>query len=92
MDKATKVIHLAKELGVTGGTILLGKGTVRSSILSLLGLNESRKEVVLMGVDNTMDKLIHKELEHKLSLDKPNHGIAFSISLKKMYWNKGEKW
>ena len=46
--KATKVIHLAKELGVTGGTILLGKGTVRSSILSLLGLNESRKEVVLM--------------------------------------------
>lgn len=82
--KATKVIHLAKKLGATGGTILLGKGTIRSNILSKLGLNESRKEVVLMGIDDTLDGHIHKELEQKLHLDKPNHGIAFSIPLKKI--------
>lgn len=82
--KATKIIHLAKELGATGGTILLGKGTVKSSILSLLGLNESRKEIILMGIENTLDERIHEELRHRLHLDKPNHGVVFSIPLKKI--------
>lgn len=81
--KATKVIHLAKGLGATGGTILLGRGTIKSNILSILGINESRKEVVLMGIEGDLDEHIHRELEHKLQMYKPNHGIAFSIPLKK---------
>ena len=82
--KATKVIQLAKKLGATGGTILLGKGTVRSHVLSLLGLNESRKEIVLMGVKGDLDQHIHKELEKQFHLNKPNHGILFSIPLKQI--------
>lgn len=82
--KATKVIHMAKELGATGGTILLGKGTVNSSILSILGLNESRKEIILMGIEDRLDKDIHNKLVEKLHFDRPHHGIVFSIPLKKI--------
>ena len=82
--KASKVIQVAKKMGARGGTILLGRGTVRSNILSLLGLNESRKEVVLMGVEGGLDEHIHKELERQFHLDKPNHGIVFSIPLKQI--------
>lgn len=82
--KATKAIQLAKEVGATGGTILLGKGTVRSHILSVLGLDESRKEIVLMGIEEELDGYIHGKLEKELRLDKPNHGIAFSMPLKKL--------
>lgn len=82
--KATKVIHLAKELGAKEGTILIGKGAIKNHTLALLGLNESRKEVVLMGIDGSLEEDIHRELQRKLHLDKPNHGIAFSIPLKKI--------
>lgn len=83
--KASKVLHASKELGATGGTILLGKGSVKSSILELLGLNEIRKEILLMAIENYMDEYIHNELSKRFSFDKPNHGIAFSIPLKSCF-------
>ena len=39
--------------GITGGTILLGKGTANNLIADLFGLSDIRKEIVLMGA-NTM--------------------------------------
>lgn len=80
--KGTKILNAAKKLGATGGTFLLGKGTVRSSLLSILGLDEVRKEILLMCVESNLDETLHKELTEKFSLNKPNHGIAFSIPIK----------
>ena len=51
--KGSKVMQEAKKHGITGGTILLGKGTANNLIADLFGLSDIRKEIVLMGA-NTM--------------------------------------
>lgn len=81
--QATKAIKIAKSIGATGGTIVLGKGTVKSSILSRLGLDESRKEIALIGVESHIEQAVNEALRAKLELDKPNHGIVFSVPMKR---------
>lgn len=96
--KGTKVLRESKKLGVTGGTFLLGMGTVRSSLLKLLGLDESRKEILLMVIEEGLEAILHKELTRIFHLDKPHHGIAFSMPVANVvglhhsqYIPKGEK-
>ena len=75
----SKVLKIAKEEGIKGGTIILGKGTYKRPILEFLELTETRKEMVLMIADR---KIINPSLEainEKLKLHKPHHGIAFVI-------------
>lgn len=79
--KGTKVLKESQKLGVNGGTFLLGRGTVRSNILRFLGLDEVRKEIVLMVVEESMENVLHEELTRIFHLDKPNHGIAFSMPI-----------
>lgn len=79
----SKVLKYAKELGVTGGTIFLGKGTAKSHLLELLGLDEIRKEIVLMISEADLEEKIHNKLVEKFHMDKPNHGIIFSSPINK---------
>jgi len=78
----SKVIKIAKKVGITGGTIFLGKGTAQSRILKLLDLSDVRKEIVLMGARKEKAFAALEELNKELKLEKPNHGIAFSIPIK----------
>jgi nitrogen regulatory protein PII len=82
---ASKIIKCAKEHGVTGGTVLLGKGTIRNSILEFLELHEVRREIVMMAAEkNTAYKAL-EELNREFRFVKPNHGIAFSISVRDIF-------
>ena len=77
----SKVVHKAKEYGISGGTILLGKGTVNNKILDFIGLADVSKEVVLMiSTKSIMDEAI-KKLDYYFKFEKPNHGIAFITSI-----------
>lgn len=81
----SKVTRIAKQNGITGATVLLGKGTVKNPILEFLALNDIRKEIVLLiGEKNTAYKAL-EELDSELELHKPNHGIAFAFSLSGLY-------
>lgn len=80
--KGSKVLKLSRELGALGGTIFLGRGTVRSELLKKLGLVDIRKEIFITMVDNEQEDLFYDKMEKKFNLDKPHHGIAFSIPLK----------
>lgn len=76
---ASKVISHAKKFGITGGTIFLGKGTIRNPILEFLELSEIRRELVLMVAEKNIAYTALEELNKKFSFDKPHKGIAFSI-------------
>lgn len=80
--KGSKALKLAKKTGSVGGTIFLGKGTVKNELLNILGLLEIRKEIFLSIVDNELEDVFYDEMNNKFGLDKPNHGIAFSMSIK----------
>ncbi|NLW59168.1 MAG: P-II family nitrogen regulator [Firmicutes bacterium] len=79
---SNKVMNVLKQQGITGGTIFLGKGTVKNHLLEILDLNDIRKEIVL---SITMPSLADRALEalnKQLALYKPHHGIAFTIPVK----------
>lgn len=84
----SKIIKYAKQYGIRGGTIFLGKGTIKSSILQLLELNEIRKEIVIMAGDKSTAFTVMDELNEKFDFKKPNHGIVFSTSIIKILGTK----
>lgn len=87
----SKVLEESRKIGVSGGTIFLGKGTVKNQILELLGLDRVKKEIVLMVSEKKLENKIHEVLNKKFHLNKPNHGIVFSASLEKVLGLGGSK-
>lgn len=77
----SKLLHVAKNHGIPGGTILLGKGTVNNRILEFLGLSDIRKEIVLMVANKNTAEYVLEKLNEKFEFEKPNHGIAFTTSV-----------
>ena len=84
----SKIIKCAKENGIKGGTILLGRGTVQSSVLEFLELAEVRREVVLMAADTATTKIALDTLDKKFKFHKRNHGIAFTTSIQRILGTK----
>ena len=76
----SKILHKAKECGIPGGTIFLGRGTVNNSLLNFLSLYEERKEIVILGTDNLTAERALIELNKEFKFEKPNHGIVFTTS------------
>lgn len=78
---SSKVIHEAKKCNIQGSTVLLGKGTINNALLEYLGLTDTRKEIIFMLADyETADHALSTLSQH-FKLEKPNHGIAFSIAI-----------
>lgn len=77
----SKVLHVAKENGVTGGTFLIGKGTFANKFLNFIGLADIRKEIVLMVAPENIVSDVVVVLNDVFKLEKPNHGIMFTIPI-----------
>ena len=88
IGEASKALKIAKKLGVKGGTISIGRGTVQSRLLDILGINEVRKEVVSMIVEDELASDIIKGVSDEMHFAKPNHGIAFSYSVSEFIGSK----
>ena len=76
-NKASKVLHLADEKGITASVAMLGRGTASRTIFDYLGLNDKKKAVLMLfgKTEEIMD--LADYLVKKLEMDKPNHGIAY---------------
>ena len=81
--KANAVLRKAKECGARSGTILLGEGTVQSKLLELIGMNEIRKEILMIPASGELDATLHEILSDSFNFSKRNKGIAFSIPFKR---------
>lgn len=75
------VLKYSKQHGITGGTIFLGKGTIKNTFLEFLDIAETRKEVVLMAAEADTSHAVLEELNKKYKFNKPHHGIAFTTSI-----------
>lgn len=80
----SRILQKAKQHGILGGTVLLGKGTVNNYLSNLLSLYDERKEIVLMGTDSSTCEHVLTELNEKFQFDKPNNGIVFTTDLCKI--------
>jgi len=78
---ATKVVSKAKKNGVSGGTIVLGKGTVHNRLLQLLELTDVRREIVLMVAEASLSRSTLALIDQELDFSRPNHGIGFIMPI-----------
>lgn len=90
-DKASKTLRAAKKYGIKGGTMFIGHGTVKNKVLEILGLNDTRKEVLVMGAEAEVADTAIKQLSKDMAFHKPGHGIAFTVSLKQIFGTQGHK-
>lgn len=74
----SRVLQTAKKLGLPGGTVVIGKGTVNHSILNFLSLYDERKEIVILGTNYQSTKKILADLNAVFNFEKRNHGIVFT--------------
>ncbi len=75
--QGSRVAHIASQHGIHGGTILLGKGTFYNKFMELLGLNETRKEIVWLLAQKAVAEEVLQVLEKELKLNQRNTGIAY---------------
>ncbi len=80
----SKILKVARQSGISGGTILLGKGTTKPHLLGLLDLGEIKKEIVLLIAEKECANKALIELNKKFEFQKPNHGIAFTTALSRL--------
>ena len=80
-NQGSHVLKVAKEAGVKGGTIYFGYGTVQQHFLEILGLDNYRREIVMMGADIETAQQVTETLYKKLKLHKSHSGIVFSLPI-----------
>ncbi|NLO08847.1 MAG: P-II family nitrogen regulator [Clostridiales bacterium] len=81
--KANSVLRKAKECGASAGTILLGEGTIQSKLLDILGMTETRKEILMIPASGELDANLHEILSDTFKFSKRNKGIAFSVPFRR---------
>ncbi len=86
--KGTKILHQAKKSGACGGTIVLGRGTIKSGLLKFLELYDEQKEIVLILAEKNVAYCLLKALDEEYDFKKPHHGIAFCTPAGRAYGSK----
>ena len=84
----TKILRAAKKSGVCGGTILLGRGTVKSGFLKILELYDEEKEIILIAAGQSAAYSLLEYLDKEYNFSKPHHGIAFCTPVKSVIGSK----
>jgi nitrogen regulatory protein PII len=83
--QGSKVLSISRRYGMPGGTLLLGRGTIKNRILEFFELADMRKEIVLMVSELSQAKRVMKQLGDKLRFRMKRHGIAFIIPVGSVY-------
>ena len=82
---ASKVVKSAKQRGVSGGTIFLGKGTSQNHLLKILDLSDVRKEIAILIGEKAVANDALNALNEEFAFNKPHHGIAFSMPVSGLF-------
>jgi len=88
----SRALQIAKQHGISGGTIFLGMGTVQTPLLKLLDICEIRKEIVMIVNEKNQLRSALGVLDRVFHFRKPHHGIAFTVPVTRLYGtrNNGE--
>ena len=75
------ITNAAKQAGAGGGTILMGRGTASNSVLQLLGLGDTSKDITMNIVSSSIAKEVCKKIEEVCSDKKTHFGVLFTINI-----------
>lgn len=77
------VTNAAKQAGAGGGTIVMGRGTASNSIIQLLGLGDTSKDITINIVQNELAKQVFSNIENACAEKKAHFGVLFTIDVSK---------
>jgi len=74
------VTNAAKEAGAGGGSIIMGRGTAENSIIQLLGLGDTSKDIAYVIAD---EKIVPQAITkiQEASANKKHFGVLFTINV-----------
>ena len=75
------ITNAAKQAGAGGGTIIMGRGTASNSVLQLLGLGDTSKDITMNIVDDSLAPQVCKSIEETCADKKSHFGVLFTISV-----------
>ena len=78
-DKGDEVVEFLRGCGVPFSSVIMGKGTVPNKWLSVLGLGDVEKDVVLSVVNGNDVNKIMAGLSQAFNIGKAGQGIAFTV-------------
>ncbi len=80
-SKALFYVDLLEQYEINMQTVIFGKGTADSQMLSYLGLAESEKAVIVSFIREDKIKEVIETLDEKFKTVKNGKGIAFTIPM-----------
>lgn len=84
IGKADNVLRAARDLGVTGGTVIQGRGTGLRELLGVIGIAvESEKEIVSMMIPNERRDILVEALYKAAGMDTLAAGFIYVTPLDK---------
>ena len=73
------ITNAAKEAGAGGGTIVMGRGTASNSVLQLLGLGDTSKDITMNVVAKEIADDVCAKIENVCSSKKAHFGVLFTL-------------
>ena len=76
-----EISSIAVKAGAGGGTVLMGRGTAENSVLQLLGLGDTSKDITYNIVDQNIEQKVREAIIEETKKKKNHFGVMFSILL-----------
>lgn len=79
-----KLLHVFSDRKVSSKVlfVMLGKGTVKSTVLNIFGIKSQKKEMITILIEKEKANETLDIITEELHLDKPGHGIAYMTNTK----------
>lgn len=85
------VADAARAAGAGGGTILMGRGTAANSILQLLGLGDSWKDVTVNVVSKAVEPGVQESVRMATAGERKHFGVMFALDVACFFRSGDEK-
>lgn len=83
-----KFVNDAQKGGANGGTIIMGRGTANSSIMQLLGLGDTSKDITYVLVPQEIEEQVCDSIIRGVPQKQKHFGVLFSMDTGEL-WKAG---
>lgn len=84
-SKGEEVLKMAKQKGITNGTVSKGLGTANKELMKEFEKQGRARDFVSLVCATDLAEIFLKKLSEDLGLGKPGHGIAYAVNVNELY-------